>query len=240
MEPTTFETVEQAALPVTLEDTSPSEKTGVAPFVRHIDDYKKGFSATLRAFIYQAARNGLFLLLIFLKQFKLAGREHIPTDNTPFIVVANHVSNWDPPVVGCVLRGHRNVAFMAKQELMTPSPWLNAAFNWVGTIPVDRDSVSVTTLRVAKQVALLPNWVLGVFPEGHRNVDGTAKPKKGAAFMARMTGCAILPIGIAYAPQGARAQVGPIIPVAKDADLDTLTEHLMNTLHTLKTQAQEL
>jgi len=231
--------MESPETPNTPESSTPKQ-TGVTPFVRRIEDYGQTAQGHLRAFCYQAARNALFLFLILVKQFKLAGREHIPTDNTPFIVVANHVSNWDPPVVGCVLRGHRNVAFMAKQELMTPSPVLNGLFNWLGTIPVDRDSVSVATLRVAKQVALLPNWVLGVFPEGHRNIDGTAKPKKGAAFMARMTGCAILPIGIAYTPKGVRAQVGRLIPVSKEADLDTLTEHLMDTLNTLKAQAEGL
>ncbi|MFN8614832.1 MAG: lysophospholipid acyltransferase family protein [Vampirovibrionales bacterium] len=216
-------------------------QAGTVPvlFTRTIEDYREGWGARLRAFCYQTARNALLVYLVVFKGLRIQGQHNIPAPPTPFIVVANHVSNWDPPVVGSVLRGYRNVAFMAKKELMVPNPILNGLFNWLGTIPVDRESVSVATLRVAKQVATLPNWVLGVFPEGHRNVDGTAQAKKGAAFMARMTGCSILPIGIAYTPKGVRAHVGSVLPVDHQADLDRLTDELMATLAQLKLQAEK-
>ncbi len=55
--------------------------------------------------------NAIFALLLTRKT---RGREHVPRTGG-FIVACNHISFWDPPLVGAALR--REVHFLAKEEL---------------------------------------------------------------------------------------------------------------------------
>ena len=62
------------------------------------------------------------------------GAEHVPMDG-PLVVVSNHASDFDPPIVSNCVR--RPVAFMAKEELFRV-PGLKQAIQLYGAYPVKR------------------------------------------------------------------------------------------------------
>jgi len=88
--------------------------------------------------IYQLVSK-LFVLPIYKFVFKghLKGRENIPQKNS-FIMVSNHGSLLDPPLLGHSLG--RNISFMAKAELFK-IPLLGFIIKACGAYPVKRGFV---------------------------------------------------------------------------------------------------
>ena len=138
-------------------------------------------------------------------RMKVYGKGNIPRDCQPFIVMPNHLSNNDPPIVSAVLK--IPIAYMAKKELFEV-PFLGWAITMLGAFLVDREKVSKTTIRGAKEI-LSKGWCLGMFLEGTRsktpNVLG--KPNVGPAYIASFNNVPILPIGIV----GSNKPFGPIV-----------------------------
>lgn len=200
-----------------------------------------------RVFFFNFMRwaTGVFLSLLY--KVEIYGKEHIPT-HQQFILTSNHQSNWDPVLLGKALK--QNLAFIAKKELFLAHPVLFFAYDYMGCVAVDREKVDISTIRSAKTVAKLDNWILSLFPEGTRNkkkskedsTDTTEnmEGKKGAAFFAKSTQSDILPVGIRYETSGFRkraiATIGAPIPYQKGMDVDTVTEQLMSTIQTLSQQ----
>ena len=63
------------------------------------------------------------------------GKENIPKEGA-VILAANHLSNWDPPLVGTFIPRH--LAYMAKEELFKV-PILKNILENVHTFPVKRE-----------------------------------------------------------------------------------------------------
>ena len=140
--------------------------------------------------------NFLCLLLgaifsIFFR-WKVIGAENIPAAGG-VIIAANHVSLWDPPVLGAAIP--RRIHFMAKEELFT-----NPVFSWLitklGAFPVKRGIADRTAIRTA--LSLLENGsVLGLFPEGTRSKTGVlGAPEPGLAMLAIKAGVPVVPAAI--------------------------------------------
>lgn len=135
---------------------------------------------------------------------KVYGRENIPRDGKVFIVMPNHLSNNDPPIVSLVL--NMPIAYMAKKELFE-IPFLGWAITMLGAFLVDREKVSKTTIKGAKEV-LSKGWCLGMFLEGTRSktLGMLGKPNIGPVYIANLTGVPILPVGIV----GSNKKGGPV------------------------------
>ena len=91
-------------------------------------------------------RLGQVLSRIFIPTFgsiRVTGREHVPQTG-PLIIVANHQSNSDPPVM--VYAIPRAIFFMAKRSLFW-GPVLSYLFRAVHVYPVDRDGRDMDALR---------------------------------------------------------------------------------------------
>ena len=136
-------------------------------------------------------------LLWLVGRGRVEGLEQVPRTG-PVLVVANHCSNLDPPIVGWAV-GHRSgrvIHFMAKEEVRTwpVAGWL--ARN-AGVFFVRRGEGDRAAQRIA--LAILEHGAaLGVFPEGTRSRDGhLAEGRAGAALLAIRTGVPILPVGVA-------------------------------------------
>ncbi len=140
--------------------------------------------------------NFLCLLLgaifsIFFR-WKVIGAENIPAAGG-VIIAANHVSLWDPPVLGAAIP--RRIHFMAKEELFA-----NPVFSWLitnlGAFPVKRGIADRTAIRTA--LSLLENGsVLGLFPEGTRSKTGVlGAPEPGLAMLAIKAGVPVVPAAI--------------------------------------------
>ncbi len=120
------------------------------------------------------------------------GNKNVPKYG-PLVVVANHGSHLDPPILGHALG--RPVAFMAKEELFR-IPLLNWIIRSCGAYPVRRGSSDREAIRVATD-KLLSGWATGVFLDGTRQKDGRINnPMAGAALLAARTGSSLLPVAI--------------------------------------------
>ncbi|PLZ81053.1 1-acyl-sn-glycerol-3-phosphate acyltransferase, partial [Fischerella thermalis WC217] len=74
---------------------------------------------------------------------KIYGAENVPLSG-PLVVVSNHASNYDPPIVSNCVR--RPVAYMAKEELFK-IPVLKQAIELYGAYPVSRGTSDRTAIR---------------------------------------------------------------------------------------------
>ena len=95
---------------------------------------------------------------------------------------------------------------MAKKELFE-TPFIGWAITMLGAFLVDREKVSKTTIRGAKEV-LSKGWCLGMFLEGTRSkIPGLLnKPNVGPAYISNLTGVPVLPVGIT----GSNKKGGPV------------------------------
>lgn len=166
----------------------------------------------------------IFYMIRFKLVYRLEvhGKENIP-DNNNFLIAANHLSTLDPPLICSIM--DRGVACMAKIELFK-NPFMKWWLNWLGAFAVDREHVSVSTMKTVKAIKNT-NWVLGIFPQGTRQLDGEIKNiTKGFATIAKSNKCGILPIGITGTEKAKRipfsgkivVNIGEIIPYSNDID----------------------
>ena len=121
---------------------------------------------------------------------RIYGAENMPKAG-PVLVVANHASDFDPPIVSCCVR--RPVSYMAKQELFKV-PVLAPAIRLYGAYPVQRGGAARGAIRAALQ-QLEQGWAVGVFLQGTRTRDGRIPdPKLGAAMIAAKAQVPLVPV----------------------------------------------
>jgi len=143
--------------------------------------------------IYQLVSK-LFVLPIYKFVFRghLKGIENIPQKNA-FIMVSNHGSLLDPPLLGHALG--RNISFMAKAELFK-IPLLGFIIEACGAYPVKRGVVDKNTIKTACKKLSNDNCI-GIFIDGTRQKNGRVnKPKQGAALLAFKNQKLLLPVAI--------------------------------------------
>jgi 1-acyl-sn-glycerol-3-phosphate acyltransferase len=161
---------------------------------------------------------------------RTAGNANVPMEGA-LVVVANHGSHLDPPLLGHALG--RPVAFMAKAELFRV-PLLGPIIRACGAYPVARGASDREAIRTATD-RLEQGWATGVFIDGTRQIDGRVNdPQAGAALLAARAGVPLLPVAIINSHRGSRRarlvpvhiRIGtPIPPPAsrRRADLDAAT-----------------
>jgi 1-acyl-sn-glycerol-3-phosphate acyltransferase len=148
---------------------------------------------TIQKLIY-ALVSKLFVFPIYKFVFKghLIGRHNIPQKDS-FIMVSNHGSLLDPPLLGHALG--RNIAFMAKAELFK-IPFLGFVIKACGAYPVKRGIADKNTIKTACK-KLSNNNSIGIFIDGTRQKNGRVnKPKQGAALLAFKNQKLLLPVAI--------------------------------------------
>lgn len=120
------------------------------------------------------------------------GLEHLPPKGA-YLLVSNHISWWDPPMIEFALR--LPVRFMAKQELFR-IPIVGWALRAGGKFPVRRGESDRRALETALRV-LAAGQPVGYFPEGTRSKDGRLRrAKPGVAFLARRSGMPLVPVAV--------------------------------------------
>jgi 1-acyl-sn-glycerol-3-phosphate acyltransferase len=120
------------------------------------------------------------------------GREHVPATG-PVLLVANHLSLLDPPLVGVATS--RQLCFMAKEELFRV-PGLGPLIRALGARPVRRDGGDRRALMAALGL-LAEGRALLVFPEGTRGEEGRlGEAKPGVGMLAVLSGAPVVPVHI--------------------------------------------
>lgn len=163
----------------------------------------------------------------------------------PLIVVANHASDFDPPILSnCV---GRPVSFMAKEELFRV-PVLGQAIRAYGAYPVKRGSADRSAIRAA-MAQLEAGWAVGIFLQGTRTPDARIPaPKLGAAMIAAKMQVPLLPVSLwgtqAIIHKGAKfprsvpvtVRIGEAItpPTSGDrAELEAVTQRCVDVIHAM-------
>ncbi|MEM9816419.1 MAG: lysophospholipid acyltransferase family protein [Cyanobacteria bacterium P01_D01_bin.6] len=180
---------------------------------------------------------------------RVVGAQNVPQQG-PLVVVANHASDFDPPILSNCVR--RPVSYMAKEELFNV-PVLAPAIRLYGAYPVKRGSADRSAIREALK-QLDQGWAVGVFLQGTRTVDGRIPhPKLGAALIAAKAQAPLLPVSLwgthKILPKGRKmprstpltVRIGK--PIAPPASTDkTLlweaTEHCTEAIHQLHNLAR--
>jgi len=178
---------------------------------------------------------------------RTSGNANVPLDGA-LVVVANHGSHLDPPLLGHALG--RPVAFMAKAELFRV-PILGPIIRACGAYPVARGASDREAIRTATD-RLLEGWATGVFIDGTRQANGRVNaPQPGAALLAARAGVPLLPVAIINSHRamgsGERSmrlvpihiRIGtPIPPPAsrRRADLDLVTAEAQRQINALLDQ----
>ena len=196
-------------------------------------------------FIYQLVSKLLvFPIYKFIFKGHLIGRENIPQKGS-FIVVSNHGSLLDPPLLGHAL--DQNISFMAKAELFK-IPFLGFIIKACGAYPVKRGIADKNTIKTACE-KLSNNKSIGIFIDGTRQKNGRVnKPKQGAALLAFKNQKLLLPVAIVNSHRIIRfkfciplfskivIKVGkPVQPPQSSSrdDLNSVTMHLKDKINNL-------
>src|SRR5215213_2491289 len=116
---------------------------------------------------YRVLRWICLILMKLRSRLVVEGREHIP--DGPFIVVSNHVSNWDPIALGVAI-DDRQLRALGKQELFD-LPILGRIAHWTGGIPIRRGEADREAMARCK-AALQAGQPLIILPEGTRSRTG--------------------------------------------------------------------
>jgi 1-acyl-sn-glycerol-3-phosphate acyltransferase len=177
----------------------------------------------------------------FYGPLTIIGREDVPKGQ--FLIVGNHLSNWDPPML--VIATHRPMGFVAKEELFTNNPRFGKLIEFYGSISVRRGKPEKSTFKSVKKM-FQAGWSCGMFIEGTRSKTPgiMGKPHLGPAYFARANNVPILPVGINGTNQKgahATARVGKPFPAGED--LEATTWQIMETLSSLtgfKIESREL
>lgn len=124
---------------------------------------------------------------------RILGSSHIPHSG-PCILAPNHISHFDPPLLGISLR--RQVDWMAMRELFQ-IPLLGAWLRQIGSFPVTMGRFDAQATRTAV-TRLRAGRMIGIFPEGGlrtgpQSVLEGAPIRPGVAALAQMTGSPVVP-----------------------------------------------
>lgn len=131
-----------------------------------------------------------FMRLYF--RLEIRGAEHVPRQG-PVLLVANHSSALDPPLVGSVCP--RPLSFLAKAQLFE-IPGFGGLIRRLNARPLRREGADAGALRTALRL-LEEGAALLVFPEGTRGPEGTLRePKAGSAMLAVRAGVPVVPVFI--------------------------------------------
>ncbi|SHG64719.1 MULTISPECIES: 1-acyl-sn-glycerol-3-phosphate acyltransferase [Virgibacillus] len=142
--------------------------------------------------LYRIAKWVVSIIFFPLFRIQVIGRENVPKTG-PVIICSNHISNYDPPVVG--ITSPRSIYFMAKGELFD-NPLLGKLLIGIQAFPVKRGMSDRNALRKGLQI-LKEGHTLGLFPEGTRSRTGElSKPLAGAGFFALRSNATIVPCAI--------------------------------------------
>ena len=142
---------------------------------------------------YRVAQGVLRLSFRVLQGLEVEGLENVPSRGA-CLIVSNHCSWLDPPVLGCSL-SHRQLHFMAKKELFERRG-LGPLIRALGAFPVERGQADRRSLRLALDL-LSKGRIVCVFPEGTRGDGGPMEPWHiGMAMLAHHAQVPVLPAAL--------------------------------------------
>ena len=156
---------------------------------------------------------------------EVEGLERAPLDEA-FVVMSNHQSHYDIPVLFQALRPRR-LRMVAKSELFRLPIW-TGAMRAAGFVEVNRKNrISAMRSLDRAREAIVGGTSIWIAPEGTRSPDGQLGSfKKGGFHMAAGAGARILPVSVngtrrILPAKGTRVQDGEHVRVVVHAPVNT-------------------
>jgi 1-acyl-sn-glycerol-3-phosphate acyltransferase len=151
--------------------------------------------------------------------------EHVEPGRS-YVVMANHLSLYDIPVLHYLLGRDRDLRWIGKRELLS-IPLFGLGFERSRHVAIDRQNPERAVAALKEAAASSAEGVsFAIMPEGTRSADGKLGPfKKGGFHLAIDTGLPILPVTIVGSdelqrkgswhilPGSIEVRVLPLIPV---------------------------
>ena len=138
-----------------------------------------------------------WLITLLRLRIRFTGEEKLPQQ--PFLLVCNHLSNYDPIVTAVALK-KRRLAFVSKPEnfrIPAAGPFIRAA----SYLAIDRDHArkAVETIHRAADYIVERQMCMGIYPEGTRSKTGDLLPFRSGAFkIAKLAHCPVAVLSISY------------------------------------------
>ena len=118
--------------------------------------------------------------------------ERVPKEG-PVILVSNHASYIDPPLVGATL--HRQINYLARDTLF-PVPVVGALLRQWKVVPVDREGGGAAGLKGILD-RLLEGGAILLFPEGTRTSDGQLqRARSGVGLVVIKSTAPVVPVQV--------------------------------------------
>jgi 1-acyl-sn-glycerol-3-phosphate acyltransferase len=139
-----------------------------------------------------------------LYSYRVINRERL-IEEGPAIIVSNHASFIDPPMIGCAFENE--LTYLARKSLVK-GPISEYFYRKMNTVPVDQDRPDMTGIRGILREIKKGGRVL-IFPEGGRTFDGELLPgQAGVGLLVSKSEVPVLPVRLfgAYEalPRGAK------------------------------------
>lgn len=200
----------------------------------------------IRSGLWWTARVLLTPVFRGVLRVRATGVNNIPADGA-VLLVCNHISMWDPPMVAYAIGRRRRVYFMAKSELMQ-IPVAGRIFANAGAFGVDRGGADRTAIRTARKL-LADGEPLLMFPEGTRHQSGElGEAFPGAGALARVEGTRVVPVAIVRSTRRfdpVRIAIGPplvlddIVQQSRSAQSQAVADRMMEAIRALRDGIQE-
>ena len=146
-----------------------------------------------RSLIYAIARPIATVLMKTFIPVKYHNLERLDID-APYIVISNHLSMFDPVIIGAAIKKHQ-VRFVGKKELCK-NKLIAMLFRELRMISVDRHNSDMEAMRACMKVTR-DGEILGIFPEGTRHHKGTMEElESGIGLIALRSKVPLMPIYI--------------------------------------------
>jgi 1-acyl-sn-glycerol-3-phosphate acyltransferase len=143
--------------------------------------------------VYRFVKGLVGFLLRLFASVRIEGAEHVPAEG-PLLVVTNHLSYMDPPLILVAMPRRMHVFAARKYQ---SNPFLRWLFESMGCIWVRQADADPQALRDALEY-LRAGGGLGLSPEGTRSkvTHALIRARSGAAYLASRSGARILPMAV--------------------------------------------
>ena len=152
-------------------------------------DYRVPLRFKISRPITKAVFRGIFHVL---GRVKVTGQENIPYGK-PYVVAMNHVSIFDPPLIGAFWPEQLEIIGAAD---VFDKPGQGQVLKIYGVIPVHRGDYDRALLTKIVRI-IKSGFPLLIAPEGGRShVPAMRRAKSGIAYMVEQTGVPVVPVGL--------------------------------------------